>query len=174
MLSWILVHVIPWWPVWFWPTLSAVSLLVYSVPTVLDRVPGFNVNAELLRLASIAGIVLGIFMWGGASVSAVYKKEIKEQKEEIKILKEKANQVNTVIVEKIVYKDKIIKEQAEVITKYVDRVVTVYDTKFAPGAACEIPKPFINALNAGASGNINDLSKLLDSVDSTATKGDAK
>ena len=47
-------------------------------------------------------------------------------------------------------KTQIIKTRGEDIVKYVDREVVKYDTKFAPGGECEIPKEFIKALNDAA------------------------
>ena len=57
---------------------------------------------------------------------------------------------NIKIVEKVVTKTKIIKSRGEDIVKYVDREVVKYDTKFAPGGECEIPKEFIKAINDAA------------------------
>ena len=57
---------------------------------------------------------------------------------------------NVRIVEKIVKQTEYIKTRGEDIVKYVDREVVKYDTKFAPGGQCEIPKEFIKAINDAA------------------------
>jgi len=57
---------------------------------------------------------------------------------------------NVKIVEKVVTKTQVIRTRGEDIIKYVDREVVKYDTKFAPGGECEIPKEFIKALNDAA------------------------
>jgi hypothetical protein len=59
-------------------------------------------------------------------------------------------QENVKIVEKIVTKTQIVKERGQDIIRYVDREVVKYDTKFAPGGQCELPKEFIKALNDAA------------------------
>ena len=57
---------------------------------------------------------------------------------------------NIKIVERVVNKVQIVKTRGEDIVKYVDREVVKYDTKFAPGGICEIPKEFIKAHNDAA------------------------
>ena len=53
-------------------------------------------------------------------------------------------------VEKIVKQTEYITTRGKDIVKYVDREVVKYDTKFASGGQCEIPKEFIKALNDAA------------------------
>jgi hypothetical protein len=57
---------------------------------------------------------------------------------------------NTKIVEKVVKKTEYITRRGQDIVQYVDREVVKYDTKFAPGGICEIPKEFIVAHNKAA------------------------
>ena len=54
---------------------------------------------------------------------------------------------NIKIVEKVVKKLEIVRIQGAEVIKYVDREVVKYDTKFAPGGICEIPKEFFTAHN---------------------------
>ena len=54
------------------------------------------------------------------------------------------------IVEKVVTKTQIVKTRGQDIIKYVDKEIVKYDTKFAPGGVCEIPKEFIEAHNRAA------------------------
>ena len=44
----------------------------------------------------------------------------------------------------------IVKIKGEEVIKYVDRELVKYDTKFAAGGQCEIPKEFIKAHNDAA------------------------
>jgi len=53
-------------------------------------------------------------------------------------------------VTKVVTKTQIVRTRGENIIKYVDREIVKYDTKFAPGGICEIPKEFIKAHNDAA------------------------
>ena len=57
---------------------------------------------------------------------------------------------NIKIVEKVVKKLEIVRIQGAEVIKYVDREVIKYDTKFAPGGICELPKEFFIAHNNAA------------------------
>ena len=57
---------------------------------------------------------------------------------------------NIKIVEKVVKKIEIVRVQGNEVIKYVDREVVKYDTKFAPGGICELPKEFFIAHNNAA------------------------
>ena len=54
------------------------------------------------------------------------------------------------IVEKVVKKTEYITRRGQDIVQYVDREIVKYDTKFAPGGTCEIPREFITAHNRAA------------------------
>ena len=68
----------------------------------------------------------------------------------VAIAEQQSAKENVRIVEKIVKQTEYIKTRGEDIVKYVDREVVKYDTKFAPGGQCEIPKEFIKAINDAA------------------------
>ena len=76
--------------------------------------------------------------------------KIKELEAKVAAAEAKSAEVNTKIVEKIVTKQKIVKERGEDIIRYVDKEIIKYDVKFAPGGQCEIPKEFINIHNRAA------------------------
>lgn len=62
----------------------------------------------------------------------------------------KSQKANVKIVEKVVTKREYIKTRGRDIVKYIDKEIVKYDTKFAPGGQCEIPKEFIKAINDAA------------------------
>ena len=70
--------------------------------------------------------------------------------EKVAAAEAQSKQENVKIVEKIVTKTQVIKTRGQDIVKYVDREIVKYDTKFAPGGECEIPKEFIKAHNDAA------------------------
>jgi translation elongation factor EF-Tu-like GTPase len=89
-------------------------------------------------------------MMGGVANQERWEAKVKEL--EVKLAKAEAEsqKENVKIVEKIVTKTQIVKERGADIIRYVDREVIKYDTKFAPGGVCEIPKEFIKAHNDAA------------------------
>lgn len=168
MFSWLITNLLFSIPTWIWTSIALVGLFIYLAAGFFDRIPTINLQAELARILGVLAMVFGVFMWGGSGFASVYKAQLEEKQKALEIAEEKAKQVNVVIEERIVYKDKIIKQKQQIVYRYIDREVIKYDTKFVPGGACEIPKPFINALNAGASGNTEELNKLIGSVNDAA------
>jgi hypothetical protein len=91
-------------------------------------------------------LVVGIWFEGGISNEAKWQARVTEMEKKIAAAEVKAAQQNVKIVEKIVTKDKIIKEKGDEIIRYVDREITKYDSQ------CVIPKEFIKAHNNAAEG----------------------
>lgn len=89
-------------------------------------------------------------MSGAIYDNDAWEARVKEMESKVAVAEVQSKEENIKIVEKVVTKTKIIKSRGEDIVKYVDREVVKYDTKFAPGGECEIPKEFIKAINDAA------------------------
>lgn len=89
-------------------------------------------------------------MSGAIHDNNAWEARVKEMEAKIAAAEEQSKIENVKIVEKVVNKVQTIKTRGDEIVKYVDREVTKYDTKFAPGGVCEIPKEFIKAHNDAA------------------------
>ena len=92
-------------------------------------------------------IVIGVYMSGSIANEKAWQTRVKELEAKIAAAEAEAAKETVKIVEKVVTKQKVIKEKGDEVIKYVDREVVKYDTKFLPGGQCEIPKEFIKALN---------------------------
>jgi hypothetical protein len=79
-----------------------------------------------------------------------WEARVKEMQDKVAAAEIQSKEQNVKIVEKVVRKTEIIRTRGEDIIKYVDREIVKYDTKFAPGGECEIPKEFIKAHNDAA------------------------
>jgi 4-hydroxyphenylpyruvate dioxygenase-like putative hemolysin len=80
-----------------------------------------------------------------AWIARVQEMEVKVAKAEAESAKE-----NVKIVEKVVKRLEVVRVRGNDVIQYVDREIVKYDTKFAPGGQCEIPKEFIKAINDAA------------------------
>ena len=105
-----------------------------------------------MKIVGAIGVVLSVWMLGAASNEAKWEARVKELEEKLLVAEQASKQINTKIVEKIVTQKQIIREQGKTITEYVDREIVKYDTKYLPGAICEIPQEVIKAHNMAASG----------------------
>jgi len=84
------------------------------------------------------------------AVEQEWRKKVAEMQAKVALAEQQSAKENVRLVEKIVKQTEYIKIRGEDIVKYVDREVVKYDTKFAPGGQCEIPKEFIKAINDAA------------------------
>ena len=102
---------------------------------------------EIVGTTSAITFAFGLFMVGAIANEVVWQARVKELEAKIAAAEAEAAKETVKIVEKVVTKQKVIKEKGDEVIKYVDREVVKYDTKFLPGGQCEIPKEFIKALN---------------------------
>jgi hypothetical protein len=97
-----------------------------------------------IQLVSIALVVIGVYMSGAISNEEAWLARVAELEVKVAQAEAKSAQENTKIVEKIVFKDKIIKEKGDTIIKYVVDEIIKYDNQ------CKIPQEFIKAHNDAA------------------------
>lgn len=145
--------ILKWLPDWIFYAVLLVGvfgLLVSYFVRFLSFIPFLYVYKTPIQLSSIVAIVIGTFMSGAIYDNDAWEARVKEMEAKVVVAEEKSKEENVKIVEKIVTKTQIVKTRGEDIVKYVDREVVKYDTKFAPGGECEIPKEFIKAHNDAA------------------------
>lgn len=117
---------------------------------LIKWIPGISTYKIPARIAGILLLIGGVYFYGGYSTEMIWRARVREMEEKVAAAEAKSKETNTEIVTKVVTKTQIIKTRGADIVKYVDREVVKYDTKFAPGGECEIPKEFIKALNDAA------------------------
>jgi uncharacterized membrane protein len=142
-----------WLPNWiFYAVLLAgvFGLLVSYFVRYLSFIPFVYMYKTPIQLGSIAAIVIGTFMAGAIHDNEAWEARVKEMEEKVAAAEAQSKEENVKIVTKVVTKTQIVRTRGEDIVKYVDREIVKYDTKFAPGGICEIPKEFIKAHNDAA------------------------
>ena len=137
-------------PSWYTHAVPALGLALILVSMFLKVIPFISTYYIPLRIIGLVTLLFGIFFEGVMYSGKDLHEKIKELEAKVAAAEAKSAEVNTKIVEKIVTKQKIVKERGEDIIKYVDKEIIKYDVKFAPGGQCEIPKEFINIHNKAA------------------------
>jgi hypothetical protein len=94
--------------------------------------------------------VLGVYFEGGLGIQAAMMERVKEMEAKVAAAEAESKKENIKIQEKIVYKQQIVREKGAEVIKYIDREIVKYDTKFAPGGICELPKEFFISHNEAA------------------------
>ena len=101
-------------------------------------------NAQLIKLASVATVIVSVYMIGAISNNDAWLAKIKDLEVKVAAAKAKSAAANTDIVEKTVVKTQVVKQRGQDIVRYVDREVVKYDT------TCVIPKEFVVIHNKAA------------------------
>ena len=139
-----------WLPNWIFYAVLLIGVVGFIMSYFLRFIPFLYMYKTPIQIGSIVTIVIGTFMAGAIHDNESWLAKVKEMEAKVAAAESQSKEENVKIVEKVVTKTQVIKTRGEEIVKYVDREVVKYDTKFAPGGECEIPKEFIKALNDAA------------------------
>lgn len=142
--------ILSFFPDWIFHAIVVAGLLAVIVGTFLKSIPIINKYALLLKIVGYFVLALGIFLEGGIHTERIWQARVKEVEAKLAIAEQQSKEENVKIVNKVVTKTQIIRTRGNDIVKYIDREIIKYDTKFAPGGQCEIPKEFIKAINDAA------------------------
>lgn len=135
---------------WFCNILLLVGVVLTIAGFFAPQIPLVSQYQLPFRVLGIALLTLGVYFRGGYSVETAWRERVAEVEAKLKIAQEQSAKENTRIETRVVNRTKLIQERGVEITKYVDREVVKYDTKFMPGGQCEIPREFIKAHNDAA------------------------
>jgi len=142
--------ILQWLPNWIFYGIFFAGLIGLLATYVMKFIPLVYVYRTPIQAVSVILIALGTYMSGAISNEEAWQARVKEMEEKVAAAEVHSKEENIKIVEKVVNKTQIIRTRGDDIVKYVDREVVKYDTKFAPGGICEIPKEFIKAHNDAA------------------------
>ena len=128
--------------------LAGIALTVAAF--FIQRIPIINQYRVPAQVLGIALLVVGVYWRGGYAIEQEWRERVAEAEARVAAAEAKSAEENVKIVTKVVTKTQVIRTRGETITKYIDREIVRYDTKFAPGGQCEIPQEFIKAINDAA------------------------
>lgn len=131
-------------PEWVFHAIFLTGLVSLFVGFILSFVPFIGRYKIIILIIGAVILSLGLFLEGGLADSKILASRVKELEAKIEQAQQESKKANTEIVEKIVYKDRVIKENALTIKQYIDREVVKYDN------SCVIPDVVVKAHNAAA------------------------
>ena len=126
------------------------GLLLTAAAFFIKNIPVINQYRTPAQVLGIALLVAGVYWRGGYAIEMEWRERVAEVEAKVAAAEAQSREENVKIVTKVVTKTQVIRTRGETITKYIDREIVKYDTKFAPGGQCEIPKEFIKAINDAA------------------------
>jgi len=126
MFEFIIQHILAHLPVWFWPAVAGAGLLLYFVAGVVAHFPVLKLYKWPVKIVGALVFVLGIFMFGGAGVTAIWQAQVDAAQAKVdaavvasKSANDKLAQVrkqkNQVIVKRqVVIQERIVKDAAKI------------------------------------------------------------
>ena len=144
-----------WLPNWIFYAIGLIGVLTLVVTYFIKflPIPFVYMYKTPLQLLSIAMIVISTFMAGAIYDNEAWLARVKELEGQVAESEKKAAEKNVEIVEKIVQKDKIIKQKGDDIIKYIDREIVKKEEVIKYIENCPVPKDIIDAHNAAATLN---------------------
>jgi len=142
--------ILQWLPDWIFYGIFFAGLLGLIATYIMKFIPFVYLYRTPIQAVSILAIAIGTYMSGAISNEEAWQARVKEMEAKVAAAEVQSVKENIKIVEKVVIKTQIVRTRGQDIIQYVDREIVKYDTKFAPGGVCEIPKEFIKALNDAA------------------------
>ncbi len=144
MMMWLFFWMVGKIPATFWLLMAIGGAVLFFAAGILGKLPPFKAHTIFIKPIGILLSILGIYMYGGASINDHYQKLIKEYEQKIAIAEQKSAAVNTVIEERVKYQTQVIKDNQIV---YQDRIIEV--AKEVDGQ-CKLDPAVVDILN-GAS-----------------------
>ena len=135
---------------WFCNILLLVGVALTIAGFFAHRIPLVWQYQLPFKVLGIALLTLGVYFRGGYAVEETWRARVAEVEAKLKVAEAESARENVRILERVVKKTEYITRKGQDIIQYVDREIVRYDTKFAPGGQCEIPREFIQAHNRAA------------------------
>jgi hypothetical protein len=148
MFNWMIDFILSGLPEWLWPAAALGGVGAYSFAAIIGNFPAFKPYALFVKPVGVLVCVGGIFMWGGAGVTAMYEEKIKDIKAQIALATEQSKETNAKIETKIIVKKQVIHDTKVVIQKELIENATKIDSecKLDPSVAAILNKAAKNPI----------------------------
>jgi cell division protein FtsB len=144
MFGFIVDHFISNIPVWVWPFMAGAGFGVYMVAGVAGHFPALKPYAWIVKLLGGVVFVAGVFMFGGAGVTAIWQAQIAEQQAKIAAAVAQSQDANTKLEKLRKQKNKVIVQRQVVIHEQIKTIEKRID------AECKVDPAAVRILNDAA------------------------
>lgn len=131
---------------WFCNILLLLGVILTVLGFFVHRIPFLYQYQLPFKIVGIALLAAGVYFRGGYSVEMTWRERVAELEKKLAAADAKSAEVNTVIEQKIVYRDRVVREQGRTLTEYVDREVV----KLIPAQCDRLPQELIDVHNRAA------------------------
>ena len=131
-------------PSWIWPALTGAGVAIWFLSNMIAKFPAIQPYSAAIKPASILITIVGIFMYGGEGVSAIYQAQIQELERRVAVADQKSIDVTAAVEEKTEQKIKFINRDRIVYKDRIKQVEKVIDSD------CKFDKSALDILNDAA------------------------
>lgn len=110
-------------PDWFWTLVLIAGVLAILAAWVLKFIPFVSTYRLPIQVGGILALLVGVYFQGVISNEEKWQARVKELELQVAKAEAQAKDTTVKIEEKIVYKDRVIKERAKTQIEYIDRIV---------------------------------------------------
>lgn len=110
-------------PDWVWSLVLIAGVLGLIASWILKKIPFISSNALAIKVISIILLLVGVYFQGVIANEEKWQARVKELEEKVRVAENKSKETNVKIEEKIVYKDRVVKEKGQTQIQYIDRIV---------------------------------------------------
>lgn len=131
---------------WFTNLLLLVGIVLTVTGFFVHRIPLLYQYQLPFKIVGIALLAAGVYFRGGYGVEMAWRERVQELEQKLALSEEQSKKVNVEIREKVVYKNRVIREQGKTLTEYVDREII----KVVPEQCNRLPQEVIDVHNEAA------------------------
>jgi hypothetical protein len=126
-----------------WLGIVLTFLSFFVINRILRLFPVIANYHLIIQIVSVIILLGGVYLKGSYSTEMIWREKVKIVENQLKAAEIAAGKINVIIEEKVVYKDRIIKEKGETQIKYIDRVIKQKEEIIKYIEQCPIPKDII-------------------------------
>jgi predicted membrane metal-binding protein len=146
---------------WFCNILLLVGIVLTVLGFFVQRIPFLYQYQLPFRIAGVVLLAAGVYFRGGYAVEMTWRERVAALEKQLAVAEAKSAEVNTVVQNKIVYRDKVIQEQGKTLVEYVDREVV----KTIPQQCDRLSPELIEVHNRAAA-----INKVVDEIKTKETR----
>lgn len=108
---------------WFCNILLLAGIVLTLLGFFVHKIPFLYQYQLPFKIIGIVLLTGGVYFRGGYEIEKTWRERVAELENKVVIAENKSAVVNTVFRDRVVYRDKIVREQAETLVQFVDREV---------------------------------------------------
>ena len=120
MFGFIIDHMLGMLPAWLWPAVAGGAFAVYLLAGILSHIPAARLYGRLIKPVSFVVLLVAVFLYGGAGVTAILQAQIKEAEGRIAVAEQASKDVNDRLADALKNKKEVIKERVLIVKQAIE------------------------------------------------------